>query len=78
MAAAGAPQRLGQRVVRPPPALAREPVEAMLAALSLAVQAGLDPDPDNAVAVATFTYTPLGQQPRQARPRSSGQGCSAA
>ena len=65
-------------MVRPPPALAREPVEAMLAALSLGVQAGLDPDPDNAVAVATFTYTPLGQQPRQARPRSSGQGCSAA
>ena len=44
--AAGPPQRLGQRVVRAPPALGRAPVEAMLASLSLGVQAGLDPDPD--------------------------------
>ena len=75
--AAGPPQRLGQRVVRAPPALGRAPVEAMLASLSLGVQAGLDPDPDNAVAVATFTYTPLGQQPRQARPRLELQAAGA-
>ena len=64
--AAGPPQRLGERVVRATP-VARAPVEALLASLSLGVQAGLDPDPNNAVAVATFTYAPPGQPPQQAR-----------
>jgi len=64
---AGPPQRLGERVVRATP-VPRAPVEGLLAALGLGVQAGLDPDPDNAVAVATFTCAPPGQPAQQVGP----------
>ena len=58
------PQKVGERVTRVT-AVAKGPVEALLASLNLGPQQGLDPEPENIVAVGTFTSTPPGQPPQQ-------------